>query len=69
MKTKKLKDDYVLVSSDGDYDDCPTCRALKEAERKGKNLSMAEIEEAFEKSKEVGGIVGRASEQEDQISN
>lgn len=69
MKTKRIDDDYILVGPDDYYDDCPTCRALREAERKGENLTMAEIEAAFEKSKEVGGLVGKTPEEKDKIPN
>ena len=67
MKTKKIKDDLILVGSDEFYDDCPTCQAMRKAEQEGRDLSLKEIEEAFEKSKEVGGIVGKAPEDKNQI--
>lgn len=40
------------------YDDCPICQAMKMAEKRGKDLSMEELEEAFRKAKEQGAVLG-----------
>lgn len=60
MKSVSTNQDQTVVvsSSDSYYDDCPVCRAMKEAEKKGKNLNMVEIAEAFGKAKKQGGVVG-----------
>ena len=60
MKKQKIKQsEQILVnSSDSYFDDCPVCRAMKEAEEKGKNLNMVEIAEAFGKAKKQGAVVG-----------
>lgn len=60
MKSVSTNQDQTVVvsSSDSYYDNCPVCRAMKEAEEKGKNLNMVEIAEAFGKAKKQGAIVG-----------
>ncbi len=41
----------VLVSSSDEYfDNCPVCRAMKKAEKEGRELSADELEEAFTKA-------------------
>lgn len=60
MKSVSTNQDQTVVvsSSDSYFDDCPVCKAMKEAEEKGKNLNMVEIAEAFGKAKKQGSIVG-----------
>ena len=40
------------------FDDCPICQAMKAAKERGKDLSLDELKEAFQKAKDQGGIVG-----------
>lgn len=40
------------------FDDCPICQAMKEAEKKSKDLSLPELAEAFGKAKKQGAVVG-----------
>ena len=51
MENKKDKKDEF-------FDDCPIYRAMKAAQERGKELTLEELKEAFEKAKERGGIVG-----------
>ena len=51
MENKKDKKDEF-------FDDCPICRAMKAAQERGKELTLEELKEAFDKAKERGGIVG-----------
>lgn len=53
-KDKKVK------SSDQDFyfDDCEICRAMKEAEDRGRGLTESELLESFRKAKSKGAIVG-----------
>lgn len=44
--------------SDRFFDDCPICRAVREAEKKGRDLTEAELKEAFQKAKDEGAVVG-----------
>ena len=53
------KDKFILVSNtDQLFDDCPICRAMKAAQEEGRQLTEAELKEAFAKAKESGGVVG-----------
>lgn len=60
MRSVPTNQDQTMVvsSSDSYFDDCPVCRAMKEAEEKGKNLNIVELAEAFGKAKKQGSIVG-----------
>ncbi len=40
------------------FDDCSICRAMKAAEKEGRNLNEAELKEAFKKAKDNGAVVG-----------
>ena len=71
MKSVSTNQDQTVVvsSSDSYYDDCPVCRAMKEAEEKGKELNMVEIAEAFGKAKKQGGVVGGSTFNKDDTVN
>lgn len=71
MKKQKIKQsEQILVNSEDSYfDDCPVCRAMKEAEEKGKNLNMVEIAEAFGKAKKQGAVVGGSTFNKDDTIN
>ena len=56
-KTKTLSNltnsKFQLISnSDGFFDDCPVCLALKEASKEGRELSQEELEVAFAEANE-----------------
>lgn len=40
------------------FDDCPTCQAMKKAEKEGRNLTEKELLESFKEAKKKGAIVG-----------
>lgn len=48
MKAVKSSADVVVSSSDQYYDDCPICRAMREAEESGKNLDPVELAKALD---------------------
>lgn len=59
MKMKKKTNKTIkFQDSKFFFDDCPICKAMKEAEEKGKDLTMVELAEAFGKAKKQGAIVG-----------
>lgn len=53
-KAKKVK------FSDSDFygDDCEICRAMKEAEERGRDLTESELLESFRKARGKGAVVG-----------
>ncbi|MFZ3073689.1 MAG: hypothetical protein WA093_00950 [Minisyncoccales bacterium] len=57
MANKKEK--IALVSSGEQFfDDCLICKAIQAARAEGRQLTEAELKEAFGKAKESGGVVG-----------
>ena len=40
------------------FDDCPVCKAMKEADEQSRNLSLPEIKVAFKEAKDQGAVVG-----------
>lgn len=40
------------------FDDCPICRAMKEADEEGRSLTEPELKEPFKKAKDKGAAVG-----------
>lgn len=63
MKRKKQNKQFEY------FDNCPVCQAMREAEEKGVELSDSELLEAFEKSKEKGGIVEIVADSSSKINN
>ncbi|MBU2037120.1 hypothetical protein KJ866_02910 [Patescibacteria group bacterium] len=51
-KPKSKKEDDFF------FDDCPICRAMKAAEKEGRNLNEAELKEAFGRAKNKDAMVG-----------
>ena len=59
LKKKKLKTQKVKSpGSDFFFDDCPICRAMREAEKHGTTLSSSELVDAFTQARDKGAIVG-----------
>lgn len=53
------KDDIIKETTSEDlFDDCPICQALKKAKEEGREPTMSEMKEAFQKAKEQGAVVG-----------
>jgi hypothetical protein len=51
------------MDSNGNFDDCAICRAMKAAEQEGRNLSEAELFRAFREQQQMGnGVVGFGSD-------
>lgn len=40
------------------FDDCPVCRAMKEAEESGRSLSEEELKQLFKEAEKKGAVVG-----------
>ncbi len=57
---KKNNQNQKVNSSETDFyfDDCDICKAMKEAEEKGRDLTESELLESFRKAKEKGAVVG-----------
>lgn len=54
MKNKKKINEF----NDEDlFDDCPICQAMKKAKKQGRELSLEELKETFQKAKNESGIV------------
>jgi hypothetical protein len=47
-----------FAKNDGEFDDCPICRAQMKADREGRALTMAEFIAASEEAKTAGAVVG-----------
>ncbi|OGG08859.1 hypothetical protein A2154_02190 [Candidatus Gottesmanbacteria bacterium RBG_16_43_7] len=58
MSQKTTKQNASFSDSELYYDDCPICRAMKEAEKRDKNLTLPELKQAFVKAKDQGAVVG-----------
>lgn len=60
-KTMKKKNKFKLITGPNEnefFDDCPVCRAIKAAKEKGKEPTLEELKEAFQKAKDNGAVVG-----------
>ena len=57
MKNKKKREN-VSGQDDLFFDDCPICQAMKAAQERGRELSLDELKEVFQKAKDQGGVVG-----------
>lgn len=57
---KKITQNPKVKFSDSDFyfDDCHICRAMKEAEEKGRDLTESELLESFRKAENKGTLVG-----------
>lgn len=47
-------------------DDCPICRAMKDADQEGRELSMEELKDSFKKARDQGAVVGGTWFEEDE---
>jgi len=52
------------------FDDCPICRAQKQADKEGRLITEFELKDSFDKAKKVkGAVVGNFSDQNDSSIN
>jgi len=57
---KKIKSSQKVKFAEAEffYDDCEICRAMKEAEKSGRDLTEDELIASFRKAREKGAVVG-----------
>ncbi len=55
MKKKQLKN----KKTEKYFDNCPICQAMKNAEEKDQDLTLEELEEAFNEARKKGAVVGK----------